>query len=524
MAWYLKWPASTGNTVTNNKLVQISGITGNLVSVKWTLAENMPAYISNVARYLFDIRRLPDNTNNGGGVGYLLQNDATGSSYTVAGTSNWKIDGINQSAAALFTARDNQLCEFDVGVSPSGGCIAFGARFNETESVYGMAIKNMVIVDAGGSHVIDMSASGGSLNTFKSTDGAITLKLINFSGGHWIFYDDGSSIVSQQLAVPVVQQASTANAVWIAAAQPALASNILQLAACTVSNISTLSLLTVQPAAQPSIAIIQSLRTLHRLVVAQSAQIDRCPRANAAMVQRLAIPVINQSDLNASVNISQSTLSAQAVIVPGAKQAANIAPFIIIARSFLALPQIMQNCIGPPIGLGLRNQLVLALSNQQGRCSKPDVNIVQKLIVQPSNQMESLNSIVSLSQSVPIAQLINLANSAQAARAGSVVIANRFLLLTANTKQINSANNVVIKHQQRTVLGGVYQSNAVREIGLASSASLELKTTSQFSDTSVIVVTDVAPITRPIDHRKIYVLRTTKNYATNLSTARYLIA
>lgn len=189
MAWYLKWPADSGNVTTNNKLVQITGIVGTLATVRYTLHEAMPTYSR--PRYIFDMRRLPNSTSFGNDVGYLLQ-EGTGTTST--GTSGWKINGGSVAAPALFgTISAGAVCEFNVGAVPSSGCIAFGARFNEREHNYGLAVRNIVIIDDAGTHTIDMSSSGGSSNEFTSTDGAVTLKLFNFTGGQWVFYNSITS-------------------------------------------------------------------------------------------------------------------------------------------------------------------------------------------------------------------------------------------------------------------------------------------------------------------------------------------
>ncbi len=188
MAWYLKWPADSGNSTTNRALVQISGISGTLSTVRYTLHENLPPRPSGRARYLFDIRRQVDSTTQGSGTGWLLTTADGG--VDSSGTSGHLINGIPTTAAGLFgTIAAESICSFNVNSVPSGGCIAFGARFNEIESFTNIAIRNIVIIDGAGTHTIDMSSSGGTSNEFTSTDGAVTLKLFNFTGGQWVFYN-----------------------------------------------------------------------------------------------------------------------------------------------------------------------------------------------------------------------------------------------------------------------------------------------------------------------------------------------
>lgn len=186
---YLKWPADSGSVSTNKSLCQISGITGVLSTVRYTLAENMPAFLSRV-RYIFDIRRLVNNLSMGAGANYIYQLGATNTNG--AGTSDHKINGSSVAVSALFgVVAANSVCEFNVNATPSGGCIAFGARFNETEHAYELAVKNIEIVDANGTHTINMSDSGGTLNEFTSDTGNLTLKLFNFpvNNSQWILYN-----------------------------------------------------------------------------------------------------------------------------------------------------------------------------------------------------------------------------------------------------------------------------------------------------------------------------------------------
>jgi hypothetical protein len=179
--WYLKFPNSTGNQFNNKSLVQISGINGVLSTVRYTMAETLPAFVSNTARYIFDIRRSINSINQGAGTGWLLQ--LVNGTFESNGVGNMRINGVARTPAEMFSSSlvvADAVCEFGVNVVPSDGCISFGARFNETEHSYGMAVKSIEIVDAGGTHVIDMSSSGGSGTQFRSTDGAVSVRLFNF--------------------------------------------------------------------------------------------------------------------------------------------------------------------------------------------------------------------------------------------------------------------------------------------------------------------------------------------------------
>ena len=56
MAYYLQWSADTGSDSTNNELLEISGITGVLASIQYTVESS--AISHSVNRSLYDIRRL----------------------------------------------------------------------------------------------------------------------------------------------------------------------------------------------------------------------------------------------------------------------------------------------------------------------------------------------------------------------------------------------------------------------------------------------------------------------------------
>jgi len=199
MTYYLKFPASTGNTNNNNWLVQVSGCSGTAV-ISYTLGENLPAFASENI-YIFDIRRSLNSTSSSGGTGFLLRNRFGGVDSTA--TVNHKINGSSVSGANLFDSSPvaDDVCEFETSNSINSGVFAFGGRHSQTEGYSNLAIKNIVVTDDNGAHTIDMSDSGGTLSTFDSTDGTITLTLINFptaNNNHWVSYGGGG------VSIPVI--------------------------------------------------------------------------------------------------------------------------------------------------------------------------------------------------------------------------------------------------------------------------------------------------------------------------------
>lgn len=192
MAYYLKLPPHSGNAINNRTLVQITGISGVLNSVQYTLQENAPAF-NDVARYIFDIRRLPDSINTGAGSNFILQTN-TGQLNTT-GTSNWRRNGVAIAAGQIFIGSAGDVMSFDVGVTPSGGAIALFARFNEVEHFFNLAVKEIKLTVAGVVHTFNMSSSNGNLNEFSSDTGTLTFKLFNApaNNSQWVFYDDGGA-------------------------------------------------------------------------------------------------------------------------------------------------------------------------------------------------------------------------------------------------------------------------------------------------------------------------------------------
>lgn len=190
MAYYLQWPADSGSSANNNSLLEISGIVGSLVSVEYRVKSDSIPFTQ--PRYVFDVRRVAGSVTNGGDMGYIFQSTST--SFNTSGTSSFLKNGVSFLDDEMFfkSFEINDVFKFDVGIAPSNGCIAFGARFNEVEHCYGMAVSEITIVDGNGSHVIDMSSSGGTATSFSSTDSALTATLYNFpvDNSHWVEYPD----------------------------------------------------------------------------------------------------------------------------------------------------------------------------------------------------------------------------------------------------------------------------------------------------------------------------------------------
>lgn len=190
MAYYLQWSADSGNKDNNKETLEISGIVGALISVEYKV-KNIAAPYTGINRYLFDIRRSIGSTANGGGAAYILR-FSTG--YNTTGTSNFKKNGAGFSDPALFFTNyePDDVFKFDVNAVPSAGAIAFGARYNEVEHSYGMAVSEVIITDDNGAHTINMSDSGGSGSSLTSTDSQLTATLFNFptDGSQWVPYAD----------------------------------------------------------------------------------------------------------------------------------------------------------------------------------------------------------------------------------------------------------------------------------------------------------------------------------------------
>jgi hypothetical protein len=193
MAIHLQWLQETDTISTNNvETLVIGGIIGSLASVQYTVQSNSVAAVPNganfVARYLFDIRRGGAASNlDAGGNSFLLQGPS--GAVTANGTSGFLINGASATALDFFNNYSaGDILKFSVGSIPSNGFITFGARFNNVESMHGLAISEIQIVDANGLHIIDIASSGGTGSSISSTDAALTATLVNFptDGTQWV--------------------------------------------------------------------------------------------------------------------------------------------------------------------------------------------------------------------------------------------------------------------------------------------------------------------------------------------------
>lgn len=236
MAYYLKFPADTGTPESNNKLVQLSGIatTGN-VNIALKFAENVVDPVTTLAKgaYLYDGRRTLNSTAGGSG-GYLLEYNNV---VEQSNTSNWKLNGIATDHRSWRSALADDVYSFDSG-SQVDGVISIGARFNQTENMPLLALKSITITDSNGTHIIDMSASNGSANTFTSTDGVITLTLFGFTGtSHWVFYSSGGTsftgTIGKTTLTPTTQALSLALGSVLSPNKQSLSPSVKQLSVNT---------------------------------------------------------------------------------------------------------------------------------------------------------------------------------------------------------------------------------------------------------------------------------------------------
>jgi hypothetical protein len=183
---FLKFPDSTGVATNNKCLVEVSGITGNLTNVTYTLAKDMPVYSLN--RYILDGRRTAGSIADSGGTAlYLLQFGATNINTT--GFSSIQINGSSSPGLNAFNnAKEGDVVSLSMNASVGSGAFAFGARFNEVEHAYGMAIGSMSVTDGAGVHEFSFDSVTGNQTVLQSTDGALTMTLYNFpvDGSQWV--------------------------------------------------------------------------------------------------------------------------------------------------------------------------------------------------------------------------------------------------------------------------------------------------------------------------------------------------
>jgi len=191
MGYYLKWSEDSGDGDTNTETLQISGVSGTLISIEYVV-KTSPAGYSN-PRYVFDIRRLVGSSTGGAGTVYVYE--YAENSVVASGITNRRKNGVSAAANDFFYGYDaGDIFSFDVGATPSGGAFAFGARFNEKEHNYGFSVSSIIVEDSDGLHTIDMSDSGGSGTSLTSTDGSITATLFNFptDDSQWVYYPPGT--------------------------------------------------------------------------------------------------------------------------------------------------------------------------------------------------------------------------------------------------------------------------------------------------------------------------------------------
>jgi hypothetical protein len=188
MGWYLKWPADSGTAVGNNKLCQISGVAlSGTVNVAIEFAEDVIPPTTNSTRgaYLYDGRRTLDSTVAGTG-GVLLKGNG---GYSQANIGTHRLNGAVSGAGGWETALDGDIYSFNTVADD--GVIAIGSKYDGSNHFSLAAIRAITITDNNGTHTIDMSDSGGTANEFTSTDGILTLKLFNFTGGQWVYEGAG---------------------------------------------------------------------------------------------------------------------------------------------------------------------------------------------------------------------------------------------------------------------------------------------------------------------------------------------
>jgi len=182
----LKFPDSTGVAPNNKCLVEVSGITGNLTNVTYTLAQDMLAYSQN--RYILDGRRTVGSIADSGGTAlYLLQFGAT--QVNATGFTSIQINGSASSGLNAFNnAKNGDVISLNMNASVGSGAFAFGARFNEVEHAYGMMIGSMSVTDGAGVHEFSFQSVVGNQTVLRSTDNALTMTLYNFpsDGSQWV--------------------------------------------------------------------------------------------------------------------------------------------------------------------------------------------------------------------------------------------------------------------------------------------------------------------------------------------------
>jgi len=190
MGYYLRFSDGSGSASANNQVFQISGVSGVLTNLSYTVMETLNAF-TGVARYIMDGRRkLDDDVGTSGDRIYTFQTNSGSVGDRKAGP--YTINGVSAAKEALFTLSAGDVVNVEINGNPAG-VISFGSRYNATEHFYGLAVSTITLTDAAGDHTFDMSDSGGTATTFTSTDGLLTAKLFNFpvDNSHWVSYSTG---------------------------------------------------------------------------------------------------------------------------------------------------------------------------------------------------------------------------------------------------------------------------------------------------------------------------------------------
>ncbi len=141
-----------------NTGIEISGISGTLLSVSIRLAEDTPPYV--LERFLFDARRAPGSNIESppSDYRYLSQNGAN--SIEISGVTGTTINGSPRSALELLTqGLAGDILKFDVNNALSNGTIILFSRFNLINGFEGLAVSDVVITDSMGSHTIRLNLS-----------------------------------------------------------------------------------------------------------------------------------------------------------------------------------------------------------------------------------------------------------------------------------------------------------------------------------------------------------------------------
>ncbi len=448
MPYYLKFPPSTGDNSTNKALCQISGIVGTLQTVRYKLAESIPTRTA--YRYIFDIRRAVDSTADNGGTGWILQTDWV----QTAGTSNFKINNSPVDASALFAGAADDVCSFDVNQDLRQGCIAFGCRFNEVESNYGLSVYYIEIVDSVGTHTIDMSSSNGTLNQFTSTDGVLTLKLFNFTGAsHWVPY--GSAPEPQAVTIPAAKQQDVAAVVSVGAIQSPTVPAVKQQDVAATVTVSTTQAVTVPAAKQQDITPAITVSATQVLAVVGAQQQDVSPTVTVGTSQLVTVPAAKQQDVAAAVTVAQVVPGSQPVTIPAVKQQDTAGVVVVSTTQVVAVAGAKQQDKASSISVGQSQNVTVAPILQQDKAALVNVGTTQVVTVQPVAQNDTAARV-----QVGTTQILVVPPAQQVDKAAAVIVAQsppitrpidvRTLRIELTTPRIKMARTTQIYTAQLT--------------------------------------------------------------------------